>query len=138
MEDNLVKEEPEPQQFFEEPAASASTSIDLPKIPEEENGIDDSGISDSKLMLYNFVSRIDVLSLISFYNFLSFAQLPTNSLPNFSKFNFSHCSLCPKLLPKRGGGGYAALFRAGWVQRKRHKNTDEYPEITMTCHRQVY
>lgn len=42
MEDNLVKEEPEPQQFFEEPAAS-----DLPKIPEEENGIDDSGISDS-------------------------------------------------------------------------------------------
>ena len=51
MEDNLVKEEPEPKQFFEEPAASANTIIDLPKIPEEENGIDDSGISDSKLML---------------------------------------------------------------------------------------
>lgn len=52
MEDNLVKEEtiPEPQQIFEEQTISAG--IDLPKIPEEENGVDDSGISDSKLMLY--------------------------------------------------------------------------------------
>lgn len=47
MEENLVKEEtnPEPQQIFEEQTISAG--IDLPKIPEEENGIDDSGISDS-------------------------------------------------------------------------------------------
>ena len=49
MEDNLVKEETtsEPQQINAEQVISAG--IDLPKIPEEENGIDDSGISDSKL-----------------------------------------------------------------------------------------
>jgi len=47
MEDNLVKEETtsEPQQINAEQVISAG--IDLPKIPEEENGIDDSGISDS-------------------------------------------------------------------------------------------
>ena len=61
MEDNLVKNEEEiPQAAFEE---VQNGGIDLPKIPEEE-GIDDSGISDSKLKFqinYPVVSRIVIL-----------------------------------------------------------------------------
>ena len=89
MEENLVKNEmiPEPQRIFEEKTISAG--IDLSKISEEENGVDDSGISDSKLMLYKKSLEFLLLALCHLFVFFLSISYPKTRLPNFFDSNFT-------------------------------------------------